>query len=122
MQPAGSGGGGLADPCNAGECKVAVDVTNCVITPKPDPLPVHGENNIFWELKWSWMYRFQDDNAVKLKTESPVFDGAKKLNDSTFKMHDKGDKGTYPYAIKVQHWVMFQWVDCSPLDPTIVNG
>jgi hypothetical protein len=70
----------------------------------------------------SSLYRFQDENAVKLKTASSVFDSAQKVSDSKFKMHDKGTQGSYPYAIKVQHWVMFQWVDCPPLDPTIVNG
>ena len=119
------GGGGIttSDPCNAGACKVSVDVTSCVITPTPDPLPVKGENNIFWDLTFmSSFYRFTDD-GVKLKTSSPVFDSAEKLSDKKFKMHDKGTPGSYPYAIKVQRWKMFEgWTDCPLLDPTIING
>jgi hypothetical protein len=120
------GGGGIttSDPCNAGVCKVSVDVTSCVITPTPDPLYVHGENNIFWELNLSSsFYRFTDD-GVKLKKPDPTFDQPEKLSDKKFKLHDKGNVGTYLYAIKVQRWMMFQggWVDCPTLDPTIVNG
>jgi len=119
----GSGDGGLAAPCNDGVCKVSVDVTSCVITPTPDPLPVKGENNIFWDLTFmSSFYRFTDD-GIKLKTSSPVFDSAQKLSDSKFKMHDKGTPGSYPYAIKVQRWKIFEgWTECPTLDPTIVNG
>jgi hypothetical protein len=120
--PTGGGGGITASPCNNGVCKVDVDVTSCVITPTPDPLYVHGENNIFWELNLSSrFYRFTED-GVKLKKPDPTFDQPEKLNDWKFKLHDKGTPGTYLYAIKVQHLVMFQWVDCPPLDPTIVNG
>ena len=120
--PTGGGGGITASPCNNGVCKVSVDVTNCVITLNPDPLYVSGANNIFWELNFmSSLYRFPDD-GIKLKTPSSEFDGPESQG-SKFKLHDKNTKaGSYPYAVKVQRWVMFQWTDCPPLDPTIVNG
>jgi hypothetical protein len=109
-----------------GACKVDVSVTNCVITPDPASLPVTGKNiNIFWELDaLSMFYRFPDD-GVKLKTSSPEFDEPEaQANRKKFKLHDKNSlagQHTYPYTIKVQRLVLFQWVDCSPLDPTIVN-
>jgi hypothetical protein len=105
---------------------VDVSVTNCVITPDPASLPVTGKNiNIFWELDaLSMFYRFPDD-GVKLKTSSPEFDAPEaQANRKKFKLHDKNSlagQHTYPYTIKVQRLVLFQWVDCSPLDPTIVN-
>jgi hypothetical protein len=124
------GGGGIttSDPCTAGACKVSVDVTSCVITPKPDPLPVKGENNIFWELNlMSQFYQFLDDKSVALKTTSSEFDQPEvQANGKKFKLHDKNTlagENKYPYWIKVQRWIMFQgWTDCPPLDPVIING
>jgi hypothetical protein len=124
------GGGGIttSDPCNAGVCKVSVDVTSCVITPKPDPLYVKGENNIFWELNsTSQFYQFLDDKSVALKAASSEFDQPEvQANGKKFKLHDKNSlagENKYPYWIKVQRWIMFQgWTDCPPLDPVIING
>jgi hypothetical protein len=111
-----------------GACKVDVSVTNCVPTPDPEPLPVTGKNiNIFWELDTASMffYRFRDDDGVILKTASTEFDQpAAQGNNKKFKLHDKNSlagQHTYPYTIKVQRLVLFQWVDCPPLDPSIVN-
>jgi hypothetical protein len=110
-----------------GACKVDVSVTNCVITADPPSLgPVTGKNVIiFWELDiTSMFYRFPDD-GVKLKTESPEFDQPEaQAIRKKFKLHDKNSlagQHTYPYTIKVQRLVLFQWVDCPPLDPSIVN-
>ena len=103
-----------------------VSVTSCTITPDPPALPVTGKNiNIFWELGiWSQFYRFPDD-GVKLKTSSPEFDAPEaQANGKKFKLRDKNSLSgqyTYPYTIKVQRLVWFQWVDCPPLDPSIVN-
>ena len=124
------GGGGIttSDPCTAGACKVSVDVTSCVITPTPDPLPVKGENNIFWELNFGslWSYRFLDEQSVALKTASGEFDGAEvQANGKKFKLHDKNSlagENKYPYWIKVQRLTFQGWTDCPPLDPVIVNG
>ena len=124
------GGGGIttSDPCNAGACKVSVDVTNCVITPVPDPLPVKGENNIFWELNFGslFSYRFVDDQSVALKTASSEFDSPElQANGKKFKLHDKNSlagENKYPYWIKVQRLTFQGWTDCPPLDPVIVNG
>jgi hypothetical protein len=124
------GGGGIttSDPCNAGACKVSVDVTSCVITPVPDPLPVKGENNIFWELNFGslFSYRFVDDQSVALKTASSEFDSPElQANGKKFKLHDKNSlagENKYPYWIKVQRLTFQGWTDCPPLDPVIVNG
>lgn len=110
-----------------GACKVDVSVSDCKITPTPEPLSVTGKNIlIFWELDAASasMYQFPDD-GIKLKTASPEFDQPQaQANRKKFKLHDKNSlpgKKSYPYAIKVQKKAGQSWTDCPPLDPTIVN-
>lgn len=122
----GTGGSTLANCDGHGACKVRVSVTNCVITPDPETLPVTGKNIlIFWELDLgSMLYRFPDD-GIKLKTPSTEFDEPEaQAHGKKFKLHDKNSltgEHRYEYAIKVQRLVMFNWVDCQPLDPWVVN-
>lgn len=126
FSPEGGAGGSTSANCDGhGACKVSVSVTNCVITPEPEPLQVTGKNIlIFWELDLgSMLYRFTDD-GIKLKTPSTEFDEPEaQAHGKKFKLHDKNSlpgEHRYQYAIKVQR-LMFNWVDCPPLDPWVVN-
>lgn len=111
-----------------GACKVDVSVTSCNITPTPPSLLVTGKNIvIFWELDATSTssYRFRDGDGVVLKSASSEFDQAgAQANNKKFKLHDKNSlsgEHSYPYTINVQRFMSPNWVDCPPLDPTIVN-
>ena len=120
--------------CNGGSCEVDVHVdvqgSSCTVS-GPD-IDNYGSNNIFWNIDASSKaagYKFPDEAVqlgIYLKSPPPsgcqkpdgVFDSAKRENDWKFKLHDKGNPGTYCYGVYVVR-------DTPPspctYDPSIVN-
>jgi hypothetical protein len=115
--------------CTGGHCDVDVYVDNCVINaPKIDNT---GANNIDWNIKSSG-YAFPDEAVhlgVWLKSPlssgcaSPngVFDSPKRQSDTTFRLHNKGNPGTYCYGVQVVNTTTTPPTTCPDLDPQIVN-
>ena len=119
----------LAD-CGGGACHVLVPVNACVPAPKPDPLTVQKENDIFWDLDDAAkpLYQFRDNDGVILKTaDSDFYAPQAQMQNKKFKLHDKNSKAQpgqqlrYPYTIHIQQLVSGNWVDCPAYDPTIIN-
>jgi hypothetical protein len=114
--------------CSGGRCDVDVQVDNCVIT--TSDINNTGANNIFWNIKSSG-YVFPDEAVhlgVWLKSPLPsgcdsptgVFTDPKRQNDTQFKLHDKGTRGTYCYGVTVVNTMTTPPQTCT-LDPSIVN-
>jgi hypothetical protein len=109
---------------------VTVPVNACVPAPKPDPLTVQKENDIFWDLDDAAkpLYQFRDNDGVILKTaDSDFYAPQAQMQNKKFKLHDKNSKAQpgqqlrYPYTIHIQQLVSGNWVDCPAYDPTIIN-
>ena len=106
--------------CQGAECKVSVNVNNCVVSPLPDPIPVPPNINV---IKWtieSAGYHFQD-NGITIKnsgsgiTPNPGVIG----NGTMFVMHDDHTvHGTITYTITV---VANSGGAACVLDPIIFN-
>jgi len=121
----------LAVACNGGSCNVDVHIENCVIT-APD-IDNTGANNIFWNIDNASKqagYTFAAGIAgVTLKDPPPsgctaagaVFDSPDRLNNWKFKLHNKGNLGTYCYGVQIVDVTTTPPRACPPLDPSIVN-
>jgi hypothetical protein len=120
--------------CNGGSCDadVHVDVRLGTCTVSAPDIDNYGSNNIFWTIDASSKalgYKFPDEAVqlgIYLKSPPPsgcqppsgVFDSPQRLNDWKFKLHDRGNLGTYCYGVYVVR-------DTPPspctYDPSIVN-
>ena len=120
--------------CNVGSCDADVHVEvkfgTCTVS-APD-IDNYGSNNIFWNIDQASKdlgYRYPDEAVqlgIYLKSPAPigcqnpsgVFDSPQRQTDWKFKLHDKGNRGTYCYGVYVVR-------DTPPspcvYDPQIVN-
>lgn len=117
-----------AGPCNAGVCKVTVQVVDCTrkdgYAADPDPLTVSGSNRIEWEITTP-KYRFAVD-GIDIKRNDGVFEDPKVIGNGTkFSWKDRHSNApgysakTYEYAINVVH--QDGAVQCRSFDPRISN-
>ena len=120
--------------CNGGSCDadVHVDVRFGSCTVSAPDIDNYGSNNIIWTIDASSKalgYKYPDEAVqlgIYLKSPPPsgcldptgVFDSPARINDWKFKLHDKGNVGTYCYGVYVVR-------DTPPspciYDPQVVN-
>jgi hypothetical protein len=129
---AACGSAGLANPeassfagCQGADCRVDVNVNNCVVSPFPDPIPVPPSNNVIkWTIKATdgTGYHFPHDG---IRIKGPSDSGIKPDpgvigNGKMFVMHDDHTvHGPIPYAVLVVR--DSNGVACPLLDPIILN-
>jgi hypothetical protein len=117
-----------AGPCNAGVCKVTVQVLDCTrkdgFVASPDLLAVNASNRIEWDLITPG-YRFAAD-GIDIKKNDGVFEDPKVIGNGT-KFSWKDRHASAPgYAPRVYDYVINVVsqdgaVRCGAFDPRISN-
>ncbi len=124
LHPAGGSGSPSAVVCAEKECRVAITVTNCVITVETPVLGIKKGNrdvDIIWQIRSKGAV-FARENPIFFKGDrveaARQFTLPKLLGEQEFRWRDANSSpGEFRYGVTV--------VDggkaCAPLDPIIIN-
>lgn len=107
--------------CTQGACRASVSVRDCVVTINPEPLPVDGANNIFWEMDGASVadYSFTADGVVIPDYHKQFTNYGPFANNKKFKVHNNNTvKGPFYYMINV---AKKDATRCPTHDPWIFN-
>ena len=123
-----TGVGTAAGPCNSGVCKVDVTVSDagCAdpnnITVLPDPLPVHGSNNIQWTIQTNQYTWVAAPGGITGLPPAMFTDAHDTGNGKKYDIHDANTDASptdYKYGVNLKDP---NGNLCAVKDPTIRNG